>query len=169
MVRKLLLLALAPLLVASTAHGFGDLTDAEILALAGPKTCEFGEFPDQSPNELTIPLINLEPGIIYEYCFKLPKAPRTAVGGLINGFVFLTTANLANTSCGTASVYLIRPNRKPLGPGFTKFNTPRAYASTNSVQPGAVLRYTPGVWRVLIRGESGFDDKCTRYRVDVTY
>ncbi|MBM4246714.1 MAG: hypothetical protein FJ148_23455 [Deltaproteobacteria bacterium] len=170
MVRKLLLLALAPLLVASAAHAAGDLTDAEILALAGPKTCEFGQFPDQAANEISIPLINLEPGITYEYCFKLPKAPRAAVGALINGFIELRTANLANSSCGTASIYVIRPNRKPLGPFFTKANTPRAYASIDQVSPtGGLLRYTPGTWRVLIRGESGFEDKCTRYRVDVTW
>ena len=169
MVRKLLLLALAPLLVASAAHAANDLPDDEILALAGPKTCEFGEFPDQAPNEISIPLIDLEPGITYEYFFKLPKAPRTAVGGLINGFVEFKTANLSNASCGTASLYVIRPNRKPLGPFFTKLNTPRAWATVDSVGPSGVLRYTPGTWRVLIRGESGFDDDCTDYKVDVTW
>jgi hypothetical protein len=169
MVRKLLRLALAPLLVASAAHAAGDLTDAEILALAGPKTCEFGEFPDQAPNEISIPLIDLEPGITYEYCFKLPRAPRTDVGALINGFVAFGGANLSNASCGTASIFVIRPDRKPLGPFYTKLNTPRAYASTNAVQPSGVLRYTPGTWRVLIRGESGFDDDCTDYKFDVTW
>lgn len=169
MVRKLLLLALAPLLVASTAHAAGDLTDAEILAIAGPKTCEFGQFPDQAPGEISIPLINLEPGITYEYCFKLPKAPRAAVGSLINGFVELRTANLANASCGTATVYLIRPDRKPLGPFYTQLNSPRAYASLGQVSPNGLLRYTPGVWRVLIKGNTGFDDHCSRYKVDVTW
>jgi len=167
MVRKLLLLALFPLLAANAAHALGDLTDAEILALAGPKTCEFGEFPDQDPNALAIPLIDLEPGITYEYCFKLPKLPRAAAGTLINGFVFFSTTNLSNSSCGTATVYMIRPDRKPLGQ--PKATTPRAWASVGAVQPGGVLRYTPGTWRVLIRGESGFEDDCTDYRVDVTY
>lgn len=166
MVRKLLLLLLAPLLVASAARAAGDLTDAEILALAGPKTCEFGPFPDQAPNEIAIPIINLEPGITYEYCFKLPKAPRAAIGALINGFVFFNTANLLNSSCGTASVYMIRPNRKPLG--MPKATTPRAWAST-AWQPAGVLRYTPGVWRLLIRGETGFDDNCTKYKVAVSW
>ena len=169
MIRKLLCLALAPLLAASAAHAAGDLTDAEILALAGPQTCEFGEFPDQAPNEISIPLINLEPGITYEYCFKLPKAPRAAAGALINGFVVLGTANLGNSSCGTATVYMIRPDRKPLGPFYTKANTPRAYASVGQVSPNGLLRYTPGLWRVLIRAESGFEDECTKYKVDVTW
>lgn len=169
MVRKLLFPALALLLAASAAHAAGDLSDAEILALAGPKTCEFGAFPDQAPGEISIPLINLEAGITYEYCFKLPRAPRTAVGALINGFVFFNSANLANASCGTASIYVIRPDRKPLGPFYTQANTPRGYASVGAVQPSGVLRYTPGVWRVLIKGETGFDDKCTKYKVDVTW
>lgn len=167
MIRKLLLLSFVPLLAAHAAYAAGDLTDQEILALAGPKTCEFGEFPDQAPNEIAIPLIDLEPGSTYEYCFKLPRLPRSAEGTFINGFVFFSATNLTNTSCGTATVYLIRPDRKPLG--MPKATTPRAWASVGAVQPGGVLRYTPGTWRVVIRGESGFEDDCTDYRVDVIW
>lgn len=167
MVRNLLFLALASLLAASAARADGDLSDAEILALAGPKTCEFGEFPDQSPNEVSIPLINLEPGLTYEYCFRLPKVPRSSIGSFVNGLVFLKSVNLSNATCGTASVYVIRPDRKPLS--WPKATTPRAYASVNAVQPGGVLVYTPGVWRVLIHGESGFEDDCTKYKITMNW
>lgn len=168
MVRKLLFLALALLLPSYAAHAAGDLTDAEILALAGPKTCEFGQFPDQAPREISIPLIVLDPGITYEYCFKLPKRRKSDIGTkLSNGFINLTTANLANTSCGTASIYLIRPDRKPLG--ASNASTPRAYAQLGAVQHFMFMRYTPGVWRVLIKGETGFEDKCNKYKVDVTW
>ena len=168
MVRKLLFLVLPLLLAASTAHAAGDLSDEDILALAGPRTCEFGQFPDQAPREISIPLIVLDPGILYEYCFKLPRAKKGDIGSkLTNGYVRLTSANRANTSCGTATVYMIRPNRKPLGMKFG--SQPRAYAQVDVVQHDMQLRYTPGVWRVLIKGESGFDDHCNRYKVDVTW
>jgi hypothetical protein len=168
MVRKLLFLALALLLATSTAHAAGELSDEDILALAGPRTCEFGQFPDQAPREISIPLIVLDPGIVYEYCFKLPKRKKSDIGSsLSNGYVNLATANRANTSCGTATVYMIRPNRKPLG--MKMGSQPRAYAQVDTVQHNMLLRYTPGVWRVLIKGESGFEDKCNRYKVDVTW
>lgn len=167
MVRKLMLLALALLLAPNPARAAGDLSDAEILAFAGPKTCEFGEFPDQAPRALSIPLITLEPGITYEYCFRLPRLNPSDIPSKTNGWVTLSTANLANTSCGTASVYLIRPKRKPLA--VPRSSVPRAYATLATPQHVMVMRYTPGVWRVLLRGDTGFDDKCTKYQVDVTW
>ena len=168
MVRKLLFLTLALLLASSTAHAAGELPDEDILALAGPRTCEFGQFPDQAPREISIPLIALDPGSTYEYCFKLPKRKKADIGTKVtNGYVNLSTANLANTSCGTATVYLIRPNRKPLG--MPLGSQPRAYAQVDVVQHNMNLRYTPGTWRVIIKGESGFDDHCNRYKVDVTW
>jgi hypothetical protein len=165
MFRKLLLLALVPLLAAQVAHAAGDMTDEEILAFAGPKTCEFGQFPDQAPRALAIPIIPLDPNITYEYCFRLPRLRKKDIPSKTSGFVELFTTNISNGTCGTASVYVIRPDRKPLG--APRATTPRAYAAIDTVQHNIIMRYTPGVWRVLIRGESGFEDNCTRYRVDV--
>ena len=77
--------------------------------------------------------------------------------------VNLKLTNLANTSCGTASAYLIRPNRKSIW--GASFPAARTYASVNTVEPGGILAYTPGRWRVLVHYETG----CNKYRIDVNW
>src|SRR5262249_28312100 len=104
-----------------------------------------------------------DPNILYEYCFRLPKLKITDLGTKTNGFVNLKLTNLANTSCGTASAYFIRPKRKSIFGKNVVF--PRTYASVNSVEPGGILAYTSGVWRVLVHYETG----CNKYRIDVNW
>jgi hypothetical protein len=161
-----LLVLLASLLAPTFAFASADdPTDEEVMAMAGPRTCEFGGFTDIMPRQIDIPLVVLDPNILYEYCFKLPRLRKSDLGGpkVGNGFVVLQTANLGNTSCGTASVYMIRPNRKSIFGANAVF--PRTSASVNTVQPSGILPYTPGKWRVLIRYETG----CNKYRIDVTW
>jgi hypothetical protein len=134
-----------------------------VFALVGPKTCADGGFTDQFYRQLSIPIVTLDPNKLYEYCFKLPRLKKKDLGVKTSGLVQLQTANLGNTSCGTASAFLIRPPRKPmLG---TKLSAARTYASVNSSQPAAVLFYTPGMWRVLIRHETG----CNQYTLNVLW
>jgi hypothetical protein len=165
--RKLLVCALVLATSLSATSAFAsasDPTDAEVLALAGPKTCQDGGFTDVMPQQLDIPIVTLDPNIMYEYCFRLPRLRKSDIGTkTVNGFVTFSTANLGNTSCGTATTYLIRPDRKPL---FGRnYPAPRTSASVNSVQPGGVLVYTPGTWRVLIHYETG----CNKYELIVRW
>lgn len=162
MIRKLLVVALV-LSATSAFASPSDPTDAEVLALAGPRTCQDGGFTDIMPRQIDIPILQLDPNILYEYCFKLPRLNKSDLGSKTSGFVNLKLTNLANTSCGTASAYLIRPNRKSI---FGKnVAVRRTAASVGAVEPGAVLFYTPGKWRVLVHYETG----CNKYRMDVNW
>jgi len=150
------------LLSAPTARA-SDMTDEEVLALAGPRTCKDGYFPYAEEREVSIPVFTMDPGILYEFCFKLKKIKRKHLGVKTSGLVQLQTANLGNTSCGTMSAFLIKPKRRSIfGPSDT---SPRTYANLNATQPAGVLTYTPGVWRALFRYESG----CNKYSVVVSW
>ena len=139
MIRKLLVFALV-LSATSAFASASDPTTQEVLDLAGPRTCKDGNFTDVFPRQQDIPIVTLDPNILYEYCFRLPKLKKTDLGHKTNGFVNLKFTNLANTSCGTASAYFIRPNRKSI---FGKnYVAPRTYASVNAVEPGGILAYT---------------------------
>lgn len=160
------LLAFTVLLLAGAVLApptFAD--DAEVLALAGPRTCSYGGFYDILPHQVDIPIVALDPGFTQEYCFHLKRARKKDIGTKVtNGFVTLQTANLSKTSCGTATVYMIRPNRKSI---FGKsYPAPRTSASVNQVQPAGILAYTPGTWRVLISYASG---DCNKYSLTVTW
>jgi hypothetical protein len=156
---RTLLVALSLLLLCAPAARASDMTDAEVLELAGPRTCKDGYFPYIDEREATIPIFTMDPGILYEFCFKLKKIRKKQLGVKTNGLVQLQTANLGNTSCGTMSAFMIKPNRKSIfGPGDT---SPRTYANLDASQPAGVLTYTPGIWRVLFRYESG----CNKYSV----
>jgi hypothetical protein len=55
------LLAIAVLLMiasATVASACDPLTDAEVLALAGPKTCSYGGFFDVLPRQVDIPIVS---------------------------------------------------------------------------------------------------------------
>lgn len=164
MFRKLLAFALLLPTLVSPAYAAGDLSDEDVFALVGEKkTCSDGGFTDIFTREIGIPIVTLDPNKLYEYCFKLPKLKKKDLGTKTNGLVFLQTANLGNTSCGTATTFLIRPPRKPLlGP---KDGSPRTYATIEATQPGGVLFYAPGWWRVLIKYESG----CNKYALKVRW
>ena len=164
MFHKLLAVALLLPVFASPALAGGDLSDEDVFALVGSeKTCSDGGFTDVRTRELGIPIVALDPNKLYEYCFKLPRLRKRDLGEKTNGLVIFQTANLGNTSCGTATTFLIRPDRKPLlGP---KGGSPRTYASIQSTQPAGVLYYTPGWWRVLIKYEEG----CNKYSLTVRW
>ena len=158
-------LACLALVAAGSAYASpSDPTTQEVLDLAGPKTCAFGGFTDIMPRQIDIPIVTLDPGILYEYCFKLKRVKKKDLGSKTSGFVQLQTANLANTSCGTASVYMIRPKRKSI---FGKnFPASRTSASVDQVQPAGILPYTPGTWRVLLKYEGG---DCRKYSITVSW
>lgn len=163
--RQLLTFALAVALATATpspAHA-NDLSQAEVLEIAGPMSCEFGTFTDKTDRLISIPIVTLDPDILYEYCFKLPKLPKRQLGIKTSGLVQIQTANLGNTSCGTANLFVVKPKRKSI---FGKNDrSPRTYASVDAVQPAAVLTYTPGVWRVLMSFNSG----CNKYSISASW
>jgi hypothetical protein len=164
MFRKLLALTLLLPVLTTPALGAGDLSDEDVFELVGSeRTCSDGGFTDVAPREVGIPIVALDPNHLYEYCFKLPKLKKKDLGVRTSGLVQLKTANLGNTSCGTATAFLIRPDRKPLI--GAKNGSPRTYASIESNQPAGVLFYTPGWWRVLIK----YEDGCNKYAVKVTW
>ncbi len=165
-----LLVVLILLVFGATTARASEMTDAEVLALAGPRTCRDGYFPyiDEPGRSVNIPVFTLDPGILYEFCFKLKKAKPKHVGRRVsNGFVTLHTANLSDATCGTISAFLIRPNKRTIfGP---KKASPRTSASLNQAQPVGILQYSGGVWRALFRLESGLEEKCNKYSVIVSW
>jgi hypothetical protein len=163
--RTLLAVALLLLVAPALAHAdASNPTTQEVLDLAGPQTCAYGGFTDIMPRQVDIPIIDLDPGILEEYCFHLPRLRKRQLGVKTNGFVQFQTANLGNSSCGTASLYVIRPDRKSIF-GLS-YPAPRTAANVNQVQPAAILPYTAGTWRVLIEYASG---DCRKYSLTATW
>lgn len=158
--RKLSILILAAAI--AMPAGASAMTDAEVLAFAGKRTCKDGFFPYGDSRQVNIPILTLDPGVLYEFCIKLPKIRRKHLGILTTGLVELHTANLGNAACGTMSAWMIKTRRKSI---FKNDMSPRTYTSLSQVAPNAVLTYAPGIWRVLFRYEEG----CNRYFVSVKW
>jgi len=149
--------------VLAPASARADMTDAEVLAMAGPRTCKDGPFPYKYDGIVEIPIFTLDPNILYEFCFKLPRIPKSQLGQATNGIVQLNTVNLGDSSCGTIDAFMIKPKRKSIFGSMDQSR--RTSVNLNSSQPGGALTYTPGVWRVLFRYVEG----CNKYKVAVSW